>query len=290
MTPNNGAEPPKCINSTDTHKKTCFLKTPRSPAPQLDHTESKNCLTPVLNYRPSFELVLAGSGETPRGRRCKESPPPFYCKCLLLLGIWGEGKIITFTTSEREGQKPPSLNLQERSLCPRWVGGSRAESVPVQVWTQQISHTHPSISRCHLSPYGPVRQIFVYIYLQLDCFRGGLHLQRPSPDKETETTLSSGKWSQGYSDSWSSAGSLSAARPVGMEISDFPSQSPTLLPGFCSFLSLNVPSSPRLALWHPCHQIQNRGPDTRYDCFWHWAGVGREGKLVLLKKKTQTFL
>lgn len=106
----------------------------------------------------------------------------------------------------------------------------------------------PTISRYHFSPYGPVRQIFVYVYLQPDCFSCGLDLERPSPDMETETTLSSGKWSQGYSDSWSSARSLSSASPVGREISDFPSQSPTLLPGFCSFLSLNVPSSPRLAL------------------------------------------
>lgn len=69
-----------------------------------------------------------------------------------------------------------------------------------------IPHNHATISPNHLSPYGLVRQIFVYIYLQLDCFSCGLHHKRPSPDIEMDSTLSSGKQSQGYSDSWSSAG------------------------------------------------------------------------------------
>lgn len=146
-----------------------FSETPRSPAPQLDHTESKNCLTPVFTYWLSFELVLwQVVVRHPEAGRCKESHPPFFFffKCLLLLGIWGEGKIITFTTSERGGQKPPSLNRQERSLCPRWVGGSRAEPGPGCRFglNRYPRPTHPSLAVISPSMGPSVRSLFIFTY------------------------------------------------------------------------------------------------------------------------------
>lgn len=152
MTPNKGAEPPKCINSTDTHKKACFLKHRGAQLPNLTTLRARTTWPPVFTYWPSFELVLwQVVVRHPEAGRCKESHSLFFffCKCLLLLGIWGEGKIITFTTSERGGQKPSSLNRQERSLCPRWVGGSRAEPVPG--------------CRFGLNRY-PVRSLFIFTY------------------------------------------------------------------------------------------------------------------------------
>lgn len=116
--PNNGAESPKRMDSTDAHKKACCLTWLRSPAPQLDHTESKNCLTPVFNYQPS---VLAGSVETyPETGRSQERHI-FENACSVGNLRWGQNN--NSHKPWKKGQKPPSpLNLQERSLCWRWVG------------------------------------------------------------------------------------------------------------------------------------------------------------------------